>query len=206
MTEVRRDRRPTTAATPTPGPQNEAALIAQAQRDLRAFAPLYVTYFDAVYRYCFRCLADREAAADASQEVFVKAMAALPRYRAEAFRPWLFAIAHNVITDSYRRRGRRPAVAPLEAAAQRSDPDSGPEEAALAAESRRSLLALLATLPVHQREVVELRLADLTGQEIAAILGCSLGSVKIAQHRAYRRLRDLMTTAASAGGEGDDAH
>ena len=186
------------AEPPAPQPNQEQgsradrAVIAQARHDPRAFAPLYSAYFDPVYRYCLRCLGDREAAADATQEVFARALAALPRYREEAFRPWLFTIAHNVIVDSHRRRGRRPSEVSLETASRRANHDPTPEEEALAADARRSVHRYLAQLSDEQRSVIELRLADLKGQQIAEILACSLGSVKITQHRALRRLRELM--------------
>lgn len=178
---------------------DERDTIAQAQRDPSAFAPLYAAYFDPVYRYCLRCLGDREAAADATQDIFARALAALPRYREEAFRPWLFTIAHNVIVDSHRRRGRRPTNVSLEEVSHRTSPAPSPEDEAIAAEARRSVHFYTAQLPAEQRQVIELRLADLAGQEVADILACSLGSVKIAQHRALRRLRELMIEADAGG-------
>ena len=195
--------------TPDQGPRSadeaadERVLIAAAQFDPRAFAPLYRTYFDPVYRYCLRCLGDPEDAAEATQEVFARALRALPRYRDRAFRPWLFTIAHNVIADARRRRGSRPADVALSAASERADSAPGPEEAALSEETRRSVHRYLAQLPPDQRAVVELRLADLTGKEVAAVLARSLGSVKIAQHRAFARLRVLM--GVDGGKEGGDA-
>jgi RNA polymerase sigma-70 factor (ECF subfamily) len=202
MVAVRQGHPPTpdTAAESAGTPPDEAELIAAARLDPRAFAPLYQSYFDPVFRYCLRCLGDREEAADATQEIFARALRALPRYRDHAFRPWLFTIAHNVIADSHRQRRRRPPDAPPAAADDRADPDPGPEEAALAAEARRSVHRYLAQLPPDQRAVVELRLADLTGKEVAAVLSRSLGSVKIAQHRAFARLRELMGGEAGKGG------
>lgn len=205
MVEVRQRRslapaRETDSAETTAG---EAAAIAAAQLDPRAFASLYQAYFDSVFRYCLRCLGDREDAAEATQEVFARALRALPRYRDQAFRPWLFTIAHNVIADSHRKRGGRPPNVPIDATYDRVDPDPGPEETALAAEASRSVHRYLAQLPPDQRAVVELRLADLSGKEVAAVLSRSLGSVKIAQHRAFARLRDLI--AVETGTEGRDA-
>jgi RNA polymerase sigma-70 factor (ECF subfamily) len=81
-----------------------ARLVAAAQRDRAAFAPLYDRYVRAVYGYCYRCLGDREAAEDATSAVFTKALIGLSSYREGAFRGWLFTIAHNVITDAVRRR------------------------------------------------------------------------------------------------------
>jgi RNA polymerase sigma-70 factor (ECF subfamily) len=178
-------------------------VVVLAKRDPRAFAPLYARYFDPVYRYCYRRLGHPEAAADATAQVFAKALAALPRYREDApsFRSWLFAIAHNVIVDDL--RARRPA-APMDAAAHIAAPGPSPEEAVLSDEAGCTVRALLASLPPDQRQILELRLAGLTGPEIAAALGRSLGAVKIAQVRAFARLRATFDpTGASALEEGE---
>ena len=179
----------------------DALVVALAKRDLRAFAPLYARYVDPVYRYCYRRLGDPEAAADAAAQVFTKALAALPSYREEApsFRSWLFAIAHNVITDDL--RARRP-VAPMAAAAHVAATGLSPEETALSNEDGCMVRELLARLPPDQRQILELRLAGLTGPEIAAALGRGLGAVKIAQVRAFARLRATLDPASSPAEEG----
>ena len=87
--------------------ETDAALAVRARVDREAFAALYARYVDPVYRYSLSRLGDREAAEDATSQVFVHALAALPRYREQgSFRSWLFAIAHNVVTDAGRRAGR----------------------------------------------------------------------------------------------------
>jgi RNA polymerase sigma-70 factor, ECF subfamily len=181
----------------------DAVAVAAAQRNPAAFAPLYRAYFDPVYRYCHRSLGNPDAAADATQEVFARALASIRTTRVHDFRPWLFSIAHNVITDHHRRRGRRPNPSPLVAIAERPDPAPGPEAEAIQEDERSTVHAFLAQLPADQRAVVELRLADLSGAEVAEILGKSVGSVRVAQFRAFRRLRDLMV-AADAIGDRDD--
>ena len=176
-----------------PGPSDED-LVALARRDRAAFAPLYRRYAAAVYQYCDRCLGDRAAAEEATQTVFLRALAALPGCRdGRAFRPWLFAIAHNAIADA--RRGRRP-VEPLERAAGLADATASPEDLALAAAERREITALLARLPADLREPVELRLQGLSDKEIARALGRSPGAVRTAQYRAVQRLRGLLGAAA----------
>jgi RNA polymerase sigma-70 factor, ECF subfamily len=180
--------------------EEDARLVALAKIDPRAFAPLYARYFDPVYRYCYRRLGHPEAAADAAAQIFTKVLAALPRYREDApsFRSWLFAIAHNVIADDL--RARHPA-APIAAAAHLEAVDPSPEEVVLTDEARCAVRALLTLLPSDQRQIMELRLAGLTGPEIAAVLGRSLGAVKIAQVRALARLRSrLDPTNPSCGG------
>ena len=181
--------------------EEDAGLVALAKIDPRAFAPLYARYFDPVYRYCYRRLGHPEAAADAAAQVFAKALAALPRYREDApsFRSWLFAIAHNVIADDL--RARRP-VAPMTAVEHMPAAGPSPEEVVLTDEVGGTVQALLAQLPADQRRILELRLAGLTGPEIARVLGRSLGAVKIAQVRAFARLRAVMNAADSAAGKG----
>ena len=149
----------------------EVALIAAAQACPEAFAPLYARYLDPVYRYCYRRLGSREAAEDATSQVFVQALAALPRYRDGSFRSWLFTIAHHVVTDAARRG--KPTY-PLDAGAEPIAVAHSPEVMALGAESR-------ATLRVW--------LAGLTGAEIARVLGRGTGAVKMLQYWAMTRLR-----------------
>lgn len=180
------------------GGEDDALLVARARADPRAFAPLYRRYVDRIYRYCYRRLGSREAAEDATAAVFAKALAALPKYRDGSFRGWLFAIAHNTIVSEFRTRAARPegVLADAEALV---DPAPLPEEAALAAEARASVLGLLPRLTDDQRRVLELRLAGLSGSEIAAVLGRSHGSVRVTQFRAIARLREWL--AEAAGGD-----
>src|SRR5690606_27228190 len=115
--------------------------------------------------------------------------AAVADHRPGAFRSWLFTIAHNVVVDTYRRR--RPTQ-PLETAGDRPDSDPTPEEAALTSDDGRTLRRMFGNLTNDQREVMELRLAGLTGAEIAQVLGRSPGSVKTAQFRAMAKLRNIL--------------
>ena len=173
------------------GGGGDTGLVALAKLDRRAFAPLYVRYADPVYRYCLRRLGTKEAAEDATAQVFVKVLAALPSYRDDApsFRSWLFAVAHNVLVDV--ERARRPAH-DLEDAALVVDCAPGPEAEALTAETRRDVRALLAAVAPDQRRVLELRLAGLSTAEIAGALGRPAAAIRGIQFRAEARLRLLM--------------
>lgn len=157
---------------------SDAVLVNRAIHDPREFAPLYARYLNPVHRYCYRRLGSREVAEDATSRVFANALSGLHGFRGGSFRAWLFAIAYRVVVDA--TRSTRP-VWPLEAAEQATDPSPTPEEIVLTDDLRRSVTRLLAHLSADQRVVVELRLAGLTGMEIAAVLGRSHAWVRTSQ-------------------------
>lgn len=171
---------------------DDTELAERARRDPLAFEQLYLVYLDPVYRYCYRRLGNPEQAEDATSQVFLKAYAAIANHRAGKFRGWLFTIAHNVVIDIYRRQ--RP-TRPIESIADPADSSASPEELSIAADDGRRLRAMLAELTDDQRNVIELRLAGLSGVEIADVLGRSHGSVKTIQFRAVARLRSIARTS-----------
>lgn len=171
--------------------QSDDALAARSLHDPEAFTLLYRAYALDVYRYCYRRLQDRDSAEDATSQTFVNAYAGLRRLGHKPFRPWLFAIAHNVVVDMH--RARRP-LSPLDDVDVQEDPDPSPETRAIAREQRDAMQRLLRQLSKRDREVVELRMAGLTGREIAQALGCSRDAVRAAQYRAMHRLRELLET------------
>src|SRR5258708_12488710 len=80
--------------------------MAAAQRDPHAFGPLYRRYLARVYRYVRAHMPGEDEAADITQQVFLQALDALPRYseRGVPFAAWLFRIARHTVADTYRRR------------------------------------------------------------------------------------------------------
>jgi RNA polymerase sigma-70 factor, ECF subfamily len=169
--------------------RDEIALVALAQRNPAAFAPLYQAYLTPVYRYCYRRLGSREAAEDVTSQVFERALRALGSFRGGSFRAWLFTIAHNAVTDAYRRQGARPA---FDEALEIADPAPPPEQMALLADERRLLATALSRLPPDQRQVIELRLSGIPSVEVAQILDRSPEAVRALQLRATRRLQALL--------------
>jgi RNA polymerase sigma-70 factor (ECF subfamily) len=174
-----------------------------------AFGILYDRYLTKVYSYCYRLLGEREAAQDANSIVFTKALAGLPIYHqgtaVGCFRGWLFAIAHNVITDELRaRRGTES----LDAVEWMLDPSPSPEEQAIAASERHAVQALLPRLSADQRHVVALRLSGLTAAEIGEVLGRPRNAIDGIHHRALLRLQELVAIgsapATTQGGRGHD--
>lgn len=181
------------------GDAAEEAWIAAARTDPRAFAPLYDRYALAIYRFCYRKVGDVDRANDLTAQVFVKAIERLDRYQSRpnaSFKSWLYAIARNTVTDAWRRQ--RPTVDLEPVIATLVDDEPGPERRAIEADDQRAVDHLLAQLPETQRTLVELRLAGLSTRELMATLNMSESAVKSAQHRAYRRLRELVLAAEGA--------
>lgn len=181
-------------APPSPDPDgSDAELVAQArQGDARAFALLYRRYLNQVYDYCRHRLPSTEAAEDATQTIFVKALGSIGTCRdGDLFAGWLFAIARNVITDAY-RSGRVASVA-IDEGPEIADPARSAEEMAIAADWTRQLERLREDcLKRNDRDLLDLRLQGLTDREIAVALNRSHGAIRVAQHRMVKRLRDCL--------------
>lgn len=180
-------------------PDPELAHIERARSDPTAFAPLYEAYADLVWRFAMSRLGDPERAADATSQTFVKAIAALPNFHPErrpggtTFRSWLMTIARNVVIDEARTAGLLTDFDEPSAQPWLIDNTLSPETAAIAAVERQRIDRALAQLPDTQRKIIELRAIGMKGVEIARLLNMSLSAVKTANHRAYARLRDLLS-------------
>lgn len=161
----------------------ERLLIEAAQRDLARFADLYDLYFDRVYAYVARRVANRADTEDLVSEVFHQALANLRRFewRGAPFSAWLFRIAANKIADRFVRAERERGI---ESSAESEEADQ--EEA----QDRAKVFALVRELPEDQRKVLELRFAgEKSTREVAALLGRSEGAIKQLQFRALASLR-----------------
>jgi RNA polymerase sigma-70 factor, ECF subfamily len=135
-------------------------------------------------------------AADAVQDAFLKAYAALPRFRAGApFRPWVLRIVANEARNRRRSADRRAGLAVRASlAAPRDDVAPSPEGAVLAAETRGQLLAALAELRDEEREVIGARyLLGLSEAETAEALAIPAGTVKSRTSRGLERLRTALS-------------
>ena len=152
-----------------------------------------------VFRYVLARVLDPHLADDVTQEVTVTMLTALPRHvdRGVPFTAWVFGIAGNKVSEARRVASRRHETAESVIPDGRSDVALEPETAVLRMETSEYVARLLAQLPDNQAEIVRLRVAaGLSADETAAVLGMTAGAVRVAQHRALARLRDLVGEAS----------
>lgn len=174
------------------GVTDDAALVRAARQDGAAFGELYDRYVDRVYSYLRARTALEEDAADLTQQVFLKALDALPRYREGSvpFAAWLFRIAHNAAIDHHRRRRGTVTWDLLPEALQPIAMDDL-EAGALRREAITRLRELLCGLDPETRELLALRFAaGLTIAEIAAVIGKSEAAAKKRLARTLRALKE----------------
>jgi RNA polymerase sigma-70 factor (ECF subfamily) len=176
-------------------PQGEHELVLRAQHgDARAFELLVDEHREVAFRVAVVIAGNAAEAEDAAQEALVKAWRALGRFRAdEPFRPWLLAIVANEARNRRRGAGRRARLLARSGRDQLSgDAAPSPEDIAVAAEERSTLLAELWSLPEDARLVLACRyLLDLSEAETAAALRVRPGTVKSRTARALDRLREI---------------
>ncbi|HQV75202.1 MAG: RNA polymerase sigma factor [Flavobacteriales bacterium] len=174
-------------------PTHETAEIQAAKADPRRFTPLYERYHADVFRFVHRRVQRMELAADLSQETFLKALSALPRYedRGTPFRAWLYRIALNELRMHWRKR--KEVVIEMSFAEVRG---LGEEMGADIEDERMQKLAwALGRLPSSKARLIELRFMDgLSFAEMGVVLEIGEDAAKMRTHRVLGLLRSMMTT------------
>ncbi|MEV5413844.1 sigma-70 family RNA polymerase sigma factor [Thermopolyspora sp. NPDC052614] len=149
-----------------------------------------------VVRYCRarlgRVSGHYHIADDVAQEVCIAVLSALPRYRdiGRPFASFVFGIASHKVADALRSSVR--SAVPTQDLPDGPDEGPGPEETVVRHTEAAQARELLSRLPDTQRELLILRVVSgLSAEETGNVLGMSAGAVRVAQHRALARLREL---------------
>jgi RNA polymerase sigma-70 factor (ECF subfamily) len=177
-------------------PPHEDELVARAKRgELDAYEEIVRRHQSIAFRTAWVITGSAADAEEAAQDGFLKAHAALGRFRdGSPFRPWLLAIVANEARNRVRAAGRRERLV-LRVAEERRPGGAvpSPEAALLDSEQREELLAAMAGLSATDREAIACRyFLELSEGETAAALGCARGTVKSRLSRALERLRERM--------------
>ncbi|HEX3783863.1 MAG TPA: sigma-70 family RNA polymerase sigma factor [Pseudonocardiaceae bacterium] len=170
-------------------------LVRAAQEgDAGAFGRLYDRYVDVVFRYVLFRVGDRSLAEDVTSETFLRAFRRINSvsYQGRDVGAWFVTIARNIVLDHVKSSRFRLEVST-------ADPDdgravaAGPEAQVLANIEHTELLRCVEQLGDDQRECIVLRfLQGLSVAETAEVMDRNAGAIKALQHRAVRRLAQLL--------------
>jgi RNA polymerase sigma-70 factor (ECF subfamily) len=171
---------------------DDRELIGRAQAgEAAAFERLARQHTARLWRSALALGHDRQAAEDLVQETLLAAWRSLARFDGRCrFSTWLYGILRHRFLKSRRRRGATQAA--TSEALVGDSPSASPARLAEASEDARRVRRAVAALPEEHRLVVELRFfAGASLEEIAAALGCPLGTVKSRLHHALEKLRRM---------------
>lgn len=189
----------------------DAALMLRVKRgDRAAFASLVEKYRQPLFNFIFRTLRDEIEAEDVAQNTFLQVWKSRARYQRTAkFSTWLFTIARNLCLNEIRRRSRHPAESLEEPHAEHEDQPQRqyedkkitlPAETALHGELAKKIEEALAELPENQRTAILLcRQDELSYEEIAEVLDCSLSATKSLIHRGRETLKEKLKPYLQTG-------
>jgi len=189
----------------------DAVLMLRVKRgDRAAFAELVDKYKQPVMNFIFRSLRDEAEAEDLAQNVFLQVYKSRSRYKQTAkFSTWLFTIARNLCLNELRRRSRHPAESLEETHSENEDQPlrqfedkshvAAPDKL-LHGELAQKIEEALGELPENQRSAILLcRQEDLSYEQIAKILRCSLSATKSLIHRGRETLKEKLKPYLQSG-------
>jgi RNA polymerase sigma-70 factor (ECF subfamily) len=168
------------------------------QGDHEAFGMLYEQYVERIFNYVFYRTGNQHDAEDLTAKVFFRAMRRIPQYQERGLpvTAWLYRIAHNLVANWHRDRGRRPEISLDEGYA--SIPHSEhPEVTLLQLEEQDHLLRIIRDLPPERQQLIILKFVEhMSNAEIGQIMGRTEGAVKSLYHRTLLALRVDMETVS----------
>ncbi|MCD6599484.1 MAG: sigma-70 family RNA polymerase sigma factor [Dehalococcoidia bacterium] len=161
--------------------------------DADAFGKLYDMYIDRIYRHVYYRVGNAADSEDLTQEVFMKAWQAIGKYKITGtpFLAWLMRISHNLVVDFYRKKKKDELH--LDDDSWITDSAPIPEEAAELGYGQKRLRRAILELHGDQQQVLMMHFIEgFTYAEIASSLGKREGAIRVIQHRALTRLRQIL--------------
>jgi RNA polymerase sigma-70 factor (ECF subfamily) len=180
----------------------DAELVELAKDSKEAFGVLYERYVEKIYKYIYYRTGNHQDAEDLAAAVFFRAMGHIADYtdRGVPFQAWLYRIAHNLVANWHRDRGRRKII-PLEEFVNSGLHFDAPDSAAEDKEEKAQLLRAIEHLPEERQQLLYLKfVAGLSNAEVGDILDRTEGAIKSLYHRTLIALRDDIQMQQTAVG------
>jgi RNA polymerase sigma-70 factor (ECF subfamily) len=166
------------------------------QGDHEAFGKLYEDYVERIFNYVYYRTGNQYDAEDLTAKVFFRAMRRIPQYQERGLpvTAWLYRIAHNLVANWHRDRGRRPEIS-LDEGFTSIPHSEHPEITLLQLEEQDHLLRIIRDLPPDRQQLIILKFVEhMSNYEIGQIMGKTEGAVKSLYHRTLLCLRVEMET------------
>ena len=181
-------------------PEPDDLLAMQAKTNSAAFAELYCRHVDHVFRFLMLRTGSTKDAQDLTTQTFIAALERIDRYEPRGrFRVWLLGIARHKAADFFRKNRRTVSLEMIESI---PDPHPQPDEAVTRRLQMERVLDALRHLTPDRAEALALRVfGEYSAAEIADIMGKSEAAVKMLVHRAWRDLKQQLTSIAAQEGE-----
>lgn len=174
-------------------PEKIVALLDKACRgDEGAFSQLYQAYFEKIYKFLYYRVNHKETAEDLTEDVFIKAYQNITNLQnVNLFEGWLFQIARNRLIDHYRSKKQ---TVDLDEVIEILEYEDTTVDVLDLESKQKILLELLKELTTEQRQVIRLKFfEDLSNSEIASLINKTEVAVRVIQHRAMARLKELIS-------------
>lgn len=184
---------------------DDTELVELAKDSQEAFGVLYERYVEKIYKYIYYRTGNHQDAEDLTAGVFFRAMAHIEHYteRGVPFQAWLYRIAHNLVANWHRDRGRRKII-PLEEFVSSGLHFDAPDAHAEDKEEREQLMRALERLPEERQQLLTLKfVSHLSNAEIGEVLDRTEGAIKSLYHRTLLALRDDIEMQQSGRGAAD---
>lgn len=186
------------AKQPDYASMDERELIALAKHDKEAFGEIYERYLTKIYNYIYYRTGNQQDAEDLTAKVFYRALSHIENYvdKGVPFQAWLYRIAHNLVANFHRDKGRRKIIALDDYVAYTLQSDA-PDKKVESSEQKDQLMDAIRRLPADRQQLIILKFIEQkSNADIGTIMNRTEGAVKSLYHRTLLSLRDELQLQA----------
>jgi RNA polymerase sigma-70 factor, ECF subfamily len=170
----------------------DSELVALAKDNTEAFGEIYERYLTKIYNYIYYRTGNHQDAEDLTAKVFYRALSHIEKYvdKGVPFQAWLYRIAHNLVANFHRDKGRRKII-PLDDYIAHTLRSDAPDKQAEISEQKEGLMDAIRHLPAERQQLIILKfLEQKSNAEIGKIMERTEGAIKSLYHRTLLSLRD----------------